>query len=230
MRTLVIDYDDLLSLCRQQMKRISAPEFRGKICRYLVFPFIRMGAGILLLCLSVFIREQGAGLLLAAESQHHFIRIPSARCPKTFTLPALGGGERGLPLDADRPIVIHFFATWCEPCKAEIGGLEKFYEARKGKLDVLAISVGEVRTRVQTFFKETPVTFPVLLDADRAVTKAWSIETLPTSIVLDKKLRPILAATGELDWASAADTSEIDNVLNTDTSSRSAECAKEHPQ
>ncbi|MBS0252761.1 MAG: TlpA family protein disulfide reductase [Proteobacteria bacterium] len=212
------------------MKRISAPEFRGKICRYLVFPFLKTGAGILLLCLSVFVGRQSADHLLAAEVQHGFVHAPWGFCPKMFTLPALGGGERGLPLDEDRPVVIHFFATWCEPCKAEIGGLEKFYRAHKGKLEVLAVSVGEVRARVQDFFKQTPATFPVLLDADRAVTKAWSIETLPTSILLDTKLRPVLAATGELDWANADNAIDIDNALKADSISRSAECTKEHPQ
>lgn len=172
--------------------------------------------------------ELSAGRLLAAEPLRHFVRTSSTTCPPAFRLATLRGGEGGLPLATDRPVIIHFFATWCEPCRAEIATLEKFYNARKGRFDVLAVSVGEVPPRVRAFFKDTPVTFPVLLDADRAVTKTWSVQTLPTSIVLDAKLRPILTATGELDWACDTVQSEIDNQLNTDPSSRSAECTKEH--
>lgn len=223
-----IDYDSVLGLSRRRMKRISAPEFRGKICTYLGFPFIRAGAGVLLLCLSVFVWEQSAGRLLAADPLRHFLRTSSTTCPPAFRLATLRGGEGGLPLETDRPVIIHFFATWCEPCRAEIATLEKFYEAREGKFDVLAVSVGEVPPRVRAFFKDTAVTFPVLLDADRAVTKTWSVQTLPTSIVLDAKLRPILTATGELDWASATVQSEVNDQLNTNLGSRSAECTKEH--
>lgn len=210
------------------MKRVAAPEFRGKICTYLGFPFIKVGTGVLLLCLSIIVWELSAGRLLAAEPLRHFVRTSSTACAPAFRLATLHGGEGGLPLETDRPVIVHFFATWCEPCRADIAALEKFYEAREGKINVLAVSVGEVPPRVRAFFKDTPVTFPVLLDADRAVTKTWSVQTLPTSIVLDAKLKPILTATGELDWASATVQSEVDNQLNTDLSSRSAECTKEH--
>lgn len=208
------------------MKRISAPEYRGKICRHLVFPLMKKGAGILLTSLPVFVGVQRAAH--AAEAQHHFVRAPLGICPKMFSLHALGGGERVLPPETDRPVIIHFFATWCEPCKEEIAGLEKFYQARQGRLDMLAVSVGEVPARVKNFFKETPVSFPVLLDPERIVTKAWSVDSLPTSIVLDKEMTPVLAATGELDWTSAANAIEIDNALNTVSISRSAACTKEH--
>jgi hypothetical protein len=55
---------------------------------------------------------------------------------------------------------------------------------------------------VRNFLKETPVSFPVLLDADRSVAKAWAVDGLPTTVVLNKSLTPIVAVTGDLDWAS----------------------------
>ena len=36
--------------------------------------------------------------------------------------------------------------------------------------------------------RQRPSTFPVLLDADRAVTKAWGVDALPTTFVLDRTL------------------------------------------
>ncbi len=71
------------------------------------------------------------------------------------------------------------------------------------------------------------MSFPVLLDADRSVTKAWSIETLPTTVVLDKNLRPILVTNRDLDWTSADVAGEIDEALASESISQSAECAKE---
>lgn len=122
--------------------------------------------------------------------------------------------------------MVHFFATWCEPCKAEIGTLQRFFQARGDKVGVLAINVGEVPGRVRSFLKETPVTFPVVLDADRSVAKAWAVEGLPTSVMLDKSLKRMLAVTGELDWASAEVGDEIDEAL-ADRDSQGADCTRE---
>jgi hypothetical protein len=58
--------------------------------------------------------------------------------------------------------------------------------------------------------------FPVLLDADRSVTKAWTVEGLPTTIILDKNLRPILAVNGDLNWTSAEVDGEIEEALASD--------------
>ena len=46
----------------------------------------------------------------------------------------------------------------------------------------------------------TPVDFPVLLDRDRAVAKAWSVATLPTTFVLDASLQPKFVVETEFAW------------------------------
>ena len=97
--------------------------------------------------------------------------------------------------------MVHFFATWCEPCIEELGSLERLAARRHGKdLTILAVDVGEVDARVRSFFRKHPVSFPVLLDRDRAATKAWEIMALPTSFVLDPALSPILFVERDIDW------------------------------
>jgi peroxiredoxin len=73
-------------------------------------------------------------------------------------------------------------------------------QQRREPLSVLAIDVAEVPARVRRFLEMAPVNFPVLLDADRDVTKAWSVTTLPTTYVLDRTLAPRLFVEGDLDW------------------------------
>ena len=46
----------------------------------------------------------------------------------------------------------------------------------------------------------TPINYPVLLDRDRAVTRAWKVGTLPTTFVLDADLRPRLVVEAEFAW------------------------------
>jgi hypothetical protein len=53
-----------------------------------------------------------------------------------------------------------------------------------------------------------PVNFPVLLDRERSVAKAWDVYTLPTTYVLDEELAPKLAVNGDFAW----DTLTLDEL------------------
>jgi peroxiredoxin len=65
---------------------------------------------------------------------------------------------------------------------------------------VLAIAVADADRSVQRFFETTPVGFPILLDRDRAVAKAWHVVSLPTSFVLDANLRPTFVVETDYAW------------------------------
>ena len=143
-----------------------------------------------------------------------------------FKLPDLSGRARTLA-DERGPILVHFFATWCEPCKAELANLTRFADRRADQMRVLAVNVGEVPGRVRRFLEDAPVNFPVLLDADRAVSKLWAVEGLPTTIVLDKNLTPTLAVTGDLDWTNEDVGAEIDRALAKAPDPLQATCSRE---
>lgn len=130
-----------------------------------------------------------------------------------FALPAIEGPPRALADERGAPVLLHFFATWCEPCKPELRSLAAFNKQRGGQVRILAVSVGDVPSRVRRFLEETPVNFPIVLDAGRSVARAWNIEGLPSTIVLDGNLTPRLAVTGDLDWMSPAVGQEIDRAL-----------------
>jgi thiol-disulfide isomerase/thioredoxin len=96
-------------------------------------------------------------------------------------------------------VLVHFFATWCEPCREELPALNRLRERAAGAM-VLAISVAENGQRVSRFIQQTSVNFPVLLDTDRAVAKSWDVSTLPTTYVLDARLRPRWRVEADYPW------------------------------
>ena len=65
---------------------------------------------------------------------------------------------------------------------------------------MIAVSVAEPDLRVRRFLTKTETGFPVLLDRERSVARAWGVATLPTSFVLDGALTPMLAAETSVDW------------------------------
>lgn len=118
-----------------------------------------------------------------------------------FALRTVSGDDLDLATLLGRAVVVHFFATWCEPCREELPALHRLVDrGSKDRLTVVAISVAEVPVRVKRFVEQTPVNFPVLLDEDRAVAKAWGVHTLPTTFVLDAALAPRLAIERDFDW------------------------------
>jgi peroxiredoxin len=134
----------------------------------------------------------------AAAEETHVTAINGAAKP-AFTLPQLQGDARKLATEQGRPVLVHFFATWCEPCLPELQSLRAMMDGRSD-VTLLALDVGEVDDRVKRFFKKNPMNFPILLDRDGKTAKSWGISSLPTTYILDGTLRPRFAADGPVDW------------------------------
>jgi peroxiredoxin len=121
-----------------------------------------------------------------------------------FSLQDLNGENVPLKTFRGRTVLVHFFATWCEPCREELPALNRFLNRSAPNASVVAISVAEVDPRVKRFFEAMPVDFPVLLDRDRATAKSWKISTLPTTYVLDANMKPMLVVEADFAWDTVA--------------------------
>jgi thiol-disulfide isomerase/thioredoxin len=132
----------------------------------------------------------------------------------SFALPALDGPTHELARLRGRVVLVHFFATWCEPCRAEIASLRELQSRLDGQpFAIVPISVAEADGAVRRFFAADPPPFAILLDRDRAVARAWNIHTLPSTVVLDRGLRPRLFAEGDIDWARSDVMNRLGELL-----------------
>jgi thiol-disulfide isomerase/thioredoxin len=128
-----------------------------------------------------------------------------------FSLQDLNGENVPLKTFKGRTVLVHFFATWCEPCREELPALSRFLKRSASNVSVVAISVAEVDPRVRRFFEAMPVDFPVLLDRDRAIAKSWRISALPTTYVLDANMKSRLVVEADFAW----DTVELEPATGT---------------
>src|ERR1022692_1351097 len=79
-------------------------------------------------------------------------------------LVTLDGHARRLSTFFGRPLVVNFFATWCEPCKAELPLVESRYvAARASGLTVLGVDQQEGPHEVRAFAAAHGVTYPIVI-------------------------------------------------------------------
>jgi thiol-disulfide isomerase/thioredoxin len=140
----------------------------------------------------------------------------SARPAPQLALRTLDGTTRGLESAPDRLILVHFFATWCEPCRDEMAALDRLSAHMKDRLVILAVDVGEPEVRVRRFFDTREPNFPILLEEDRAAMKRWGVNAFPTSFLVDgtggaRTIR--LTAAIPVDWDDPAPSRILERLV-----------------
>lgn len=127
-----------------------------------------------------------------------------------LTLKDLDGREHRLADYRGKVVVVNFWATWCDPCREEMPAFNRL-KAKMGdaRFAIVAVNMAEGEGRIGEFLKRVSVDFPILLDRDGAVSKAWRVRVLPYTVVLGPDARIRYTALGELDW----DAPEIEMKL-----------------
>jgi len=134
--------------------------------------------------------------------------------PPGFALQDLEGRTHRLEDYRGRVVLVNFWATWCEPCRAEMPSIERLRaDLGDRPFSVLAINLAEPRSRIEKFLAAMPLGFPVLLDRDTAVAKAWRARILPATYLVDRNGRVRQVHFGELDWSSGAGRRAVEALL-----------------
>ncbi len=117
-----------------------------------------------------------------------------------------------------QPVVINFWATWCEPCREEMPSLARLATRWQAKgLTVLTVAVADNDKRVAEFLWETlpeKQTLAVLHDREQTISRAWGARVLPTTVVLDRRHRIVLRGMGAIDWDAPAIEKQIKKLTN----------------
>ncbi|HEY5676261.1 MAG TPA: TlpA disulfide reductase family protein [Myxococcales bacterium] len=111
-------------------------------------------------------------------------------------------------------VLVNFWATWCEPCKAELPSIERLRTALAGKpFVVLAVEMdGSARTSGDTA-EELKLHFPMLIDRDSTATSAWLVNLLPTTFLVTPGGSVAFSHVGEVDWSSPQWRGKIEALL-----------------
>jgi peroxiredoxin len=101
-----------------------------------------------------------------------------------------------------KAVLLNFWATWCAPCREEMPSIERLRAQLAGRpFVVLAVNVGESADAARAFAATMPLGFPLLLDRDTRVSRAWGARVLPATYLIGPDGVARFSYFGELDWA-----------------------------
>jgi thiol-disulfide isomerase/thioredoxin len=112
-----------------------------------------------------------------------------------FTLQDTAGNQVSLASLKGSVVVLDFWATWCGPCMKGLPKIDEFakWAAESGKpIKVFAVNTMENATdpaerldKIGAFWKSKGFAFPTLIDADDAVSRAYGVQGIPFTVVID---------------------------------------------
>lgn len=85
-------------------------------------------------------------------------------------------------------VMINFWATWCGPCRQEMPLLDELssrYERVGFKL--LGVNIDDDSNRAMAMIEELGVSFPVLFDARKEVSKMYDVSAMPVTVIVDRE-------------------------------------------
>ena len=144
----------------------------------------------------------GAALLPARSETAYMVRPwPSGKPAPALGLTDLDGKAWNLAALRGQVVVLNFWASWCEPCRAEMPSLELLAaQHERNGLTILAVNYKEPLPTIKRFLEALPFSLPILLDRDGNATGEWTPRIFPTTVLIDRSGMPRQSVLGELEW------------------------------
>ena len=120
---------------------------------------------------------------LAAGASH---RLLGQRAPD-FALKATSGTNFRLSEYRGQVVMLAFWGSRCAQCPAQLAAASRLVDTyRSAGLAALAVDVDDDQQAAVEFALRHPVSFPVLLDPDKAVARTYRVDNLPMLMLIDR--------------------------------------------
>jgi cytochrome c biogenesis protein CcmG/thiol:disulfide interchange protein DsbE len=133
-----------------------------------------------------------------------FLKLDGRSAP-VLQLADMDGNTVNLAQLKGRWVLVHFWASWCGPCRREMPTLSQVSKTFPAdRLTVLLVNTSETDDEVFSFLASVSPELGTLMDRDGQVTERWQPRGLPSTFFVDPQGRLQFLALGGRDWASKA--------------------------
>lgn len=116
-------------------------------------------------------------------------------------LDGLNGNSKTFSDLKGKPLIINVWASWCGPCRAEMGSLERLaLRYNKKEFNVIGISTDDYRNKAMAFIQQTKITFENFLDHQLLLENMLGANTIPLTILVDAQGRVLSKVRGAYVW------------------------------
>lgn len=120
--------------------------------------------------------------------------LPAGSTAPEFTLVDLEGETVALSAYRGQVVLVNFWASWCVPCQEEMPALQAAYESLQDQgFVVLGVNLrdrerpgSEGDSEVRDFIRRFVIEYPVAIDRDGTVSRAYNVSVIPTSFLIDR--------------------------------------------
>jgi len=119
------------------------------------------------------------------------------------TLQGFSGNSKKFADYRGKPLIINVWASWCGPCRAEMGALERLYRRYGGKqFNVIGISTDDDGSAAAALIKKSGITFVNYLDSQVFLENMLGADTIPLTVLVDANGRVLEKVHGAHEWDS----------------------------
>lgn len=114
-------------------------------------------------------------------------QLLSAPAPD-FALRSMSDSNVRLSEHLGQVVLINFWATWCGSCRQQMPQLNELYaKYQRAGLVMFGINIDEDRTEAVEMAQTLEVTYPILFDARKEVSRAYALDSMPLTVLIDRE-------------------------------------------
>jgi len=130
------------------------------------------------------------------------------------TLDGLNGKSKTFSDFKGKPLIINIWASWCGPCRAEMGSLHRLAQRYNGKeFNIIGVSTDDYRKAALAFIKQTEITFENFLDHKLLLENMLGANTIPLTILVDADGRILGKVRGAYEWDNPNTINAIEEMF-----------------
>ncbi len=144
------------------------------------------------------------GLLAAVSSFGATVgEVEIGQTLREASMQGLNGPPRRLSSFRGKPLIINVWASWCGPCRQEMGSLERLAWRDEGRhFQLIGISTDDYPDRAKAFLRQTNATFNHYIDKALELENMLGANRLPLTILVDAQGRVLSKHYGAKEWDS----------------------------